>query len=81
MADNGEIKIEKGVPMPPFRSGNRKGSKWRFPWKRMLIGDSFLVKGAHTNAATRSAVQAGHRLGCRFACRTMNGGVRVWRIS
>jgi len=72
------IEIEKGIPLPEVKRG-RKGN-YRYPWRDMAIGDSFLAPDADIRYMAASAVGARKRLGRRFACRTVEGGVRVWRI-
>lgn len=65
------IKIDIGVPLPDVRI--------RYPWKQLNIGDSFFVHSkTDMNAA---ASQASKRLGMRFTCRAVDGGIRVWRIA
>lgn len=40
------IRVEKGVPIPPIRRGPvaEAGSRRRYPWDEMEIGDSFAVR-------------------------------------
>ena len=72
-----EFKIEKGVPMPD----NRNYGATRYPFRQMEVGDSLFVPGQTT--ATFSGVPGGwaRRAGFKFACRTVEGGVRVWRVA
>ena len=70
-----EFKIEKGMPLPlPGRH-----PKW--PWRQLEVGDSFFMPGAHTGTACRMAGQQALRLEVKFSCRTVSGGVRIWRIA
>lgn len=80
-----EIKIDKGVPVPPQQVPGRK-SKW--PWKDMEPGDSFFAAGYATKAEDGAMVMNGtngRRVapGTKWCARTRveNGvkGVRVWR--
>lgn len=78
IASSTEIKIEKGVPMPPSSSGNLK-----YPFRSMAVGDSFFVAGKSVGTMAANASPAARRIGggTKFTCRAENGGVRVWRIS
>lgn len=75
-----EIKVEKGIPLPPVRRG--PGSK--YPWDKLEIGDSFVVataklKGFYPTIAKANMLRAPKH----FCARTVNEGgrdvVRVWR--
>ena len=67
-------KIDKNVPMPGV------GSLGIYPWDKMEVGDSFLVKGKNA-ASVRTVVWfAGKQHGRKFSTRTVDDGVRVWRI-
>lgn len=70
----GEFKIEKGLPVP-MRPGARK-----FPFGEMEIGDSFFVPGAKIATVMTLARRASLRTGYKFTGRTMDGGVRCWRV-
>lgn len=73
-----EIKIEKGVPMPKPRAQRAK-----YPWRELGVGDSFFVPGAARARCSVGAVHSAQRIGggVRFTVRTVEGGVRVWRIA
>lgn len=62
-----DVKIEKGIPL---------ANKWKgrnaYPWDQMEVGDSFFVAGKAKPTYTRADK--------RFTLRTVDGGVRVWRI-
>ena len=76
---NGEIKIEKNVPIPVRKALNRK-----YPFDRMEVGDSFFATGTKQSAIT-GAFNFYHPK--KFSCRTQKDdkgnfvGVRVWRIA
>jgi hypothetical protein len=81
-----EYEIEHGIPVPPLRSGSGIGEK--MPLGKMELGDSFLVPIHMSNGDAR---QLRNRLngvvgyyskksGKRFAVRSVDGGVRVWRV-
>ena len=69
------VEIDKDVPIPPRSRG---GSKPKWPWKDLGVDDSFLM-GGHKPSAT-GATTAGKKYGMKFISRTVEGGVRVWRI-
>jgi len=65
------IKIESGIPMPA-----------KFPFAKMLIGDSFLVPESISKStvavyATRYAKKTGY---AKFTFRKTPDGYRCWRI-
>lgn len=77
-----EIKIEKGIPIPPPTSqGNVK-----YPWREMEVGDSFFVSAKTPKDCSR--MQSGFGASwkrfkpMKFTSRIENegAGVRVWRI-
>jgi hypothetical protein len=70
------FKIEKGVPLIP-RPGGRTGSK--YPLDEMEVGDSFLVEGGTVKNLSCTIRAHAKKVGGKFATRTVEGGVRVWR--
>jgi len=74
-----QIKIEKNVPMPKRKLGNPRTS--RYPWDTMEVGDSFVFpnKVKRTTAMSLS-YRTGKITGKRFAIRSVNEGIRVWRL-
>lgn len=71
------LEIDKGIPRP----ASLRAAK--YPWAALEIGDSFFVpsvNGATHNVAS-VASWAGKRHGKKFSSRTVDGGVRVWRIA
>ncbi len=74
------FEVEKGVPMPkPVRAGRQT----KYPWKELAVGDSFFVPAdAVKPQSARGAVRTANRIYAdrRFATRTVEGGIRVWRI-
>lgn len=81
--------IEKGVPLPPRRTGAGSGRPAVYPWREMEVGDSFAVPFGDRSARkalvsmTRSASDARRRIGggVRFSCRTEGDCVRIWRVA
>jgi hypothetical protein len=72
------IEIEKGIPIPPQRPW---GHETIYPWRTMEIGDSFFISGKPMKQAGSLAAKAAARTGQKFTLRTVDGGVRVWRIA
>lgn len=70
------IEIDPGLPIPPDRG---PGSRSKYPWIHLRIGDSFFVPKTTIEKMAANANKAAKRFGRRFTCRTMDGGVRVWR--
>lgn len=70
--------VETGIEMPQKRFAHAK-----YPWDLMEIGQSFFVPGDPVkamNSVTSCRRYAQKRYGTRYAIRTVEGGVRVWRI-
>ena len=75
------FKIEKNVPMPKnWMNSFERHRDRKYPFKEMEVGDSFLANGIKEKTVKSIAYAEGHRLGKKFACRTVDGVVRVWRI-
>lgn len=74
--------IEKGVPLPAPRSG-RTPSPLMITLRAMQPGDSVLVPSGTVprNTLSSIAVTAGRELGGKFTVRSVDGGLRVWRIA
>ena len=65
------IKISDAHPLPLRQS--------KYPWRKLAVGQSFLVEGFPIQSVSRQAIAAAKRTGFHFTCRTVKGGVRVWR--
>lgn len=72
-----KITIEKGIPIP----NDGRGRIPKYPWNEMEVGDSFFAAGMTTKELGSSLVGARKRTGKNFTSRTVEGGVRVWRIA
>lgn len=78
------IKIDKKIPMPKI---THQGVK-KYPFETMKIGDSFLFKNNYKD--NRIACQRAGAIAAtwvkannskrKFACRTVDGKIRIWRI-
>ncbi len=72
------MQIEKDVPMPM----NGVGSPVKYPFKDMQVGDSVFAEGQDSVGYAASAARAWGRInGRKFSARTVDGGVRIWRIA
>lgn len=71
------FKIETGIPIPEI--GSRK-SGISFALRALNVGDSFFIPEKGLNYTTGFVGQIRKSTGRQFACRTIDGGVRIWRI-
>jgi len=68
--------IEKGIPIP-----DRPSSPWiGYPWDEMRIGDSFLVPKTSAKSARNAAFSRGRAYKEKYVTRTVEDGLRVWRV-
>ena len=71
------LKIDKNVPMPrPDASPVAK-----YPWRDMEVGDSFFVAGKTMKQFAGIPGSASRKYGKKFSARSVEGGVRVWRVA
>lgn len=74
------MKIENGVQIPEQKTGGRKG-KSIYPFQNMLIGQSVFYPGMkYHSAPMKAAIIYAKRLGFKFSGRTVDGGLRIWRV-
>ena len=71
--------IEDGIPLPKRKGG--PGSKPKYPFRQMDVGDSFLCRDVNQKTLSWAARICSKRHGMKFATRKVDGGVRVWRIA
>lgn len=78
------IKIEKNISMPTPKNGGRIK---KYPWEDMKIGDSFLYTD-HIDDRRKACQRIGAIAGTwvkwkkskrKFACRSVEDGIRVFR--
>lgn len=76
------VNIDAGIPMPEPRA-----TRVVYPYKEMEVGESFLVepKGKETKnllavVCNRNNAMA-KKLGRKFRAKTMEDGIRVWRVA
>lgn len=67
-----DFKVEKGLRIPAARA--------RYPFAEMAVGDSFLVPQTRAHWARSAAQHWGAEHGVKFTTRSVNGGVRIWRV-
>ena len=67
--------IEKEVPIPAGSGGLGK-----YPWRKMEVGDSFLVPRSQMSREGYRPVPP-TSLGIKVSIRKEGDGVRVWRIA
>ena len=71
--------IEKGVALPDRVVIRNRESK--YPFSVMEVGDSIFFKDVNYKAAQIAYVRMyAKKSGRKFTVRTVEGGVRVWRI-
>lgn len=73
VATSDTFAIESDVPVP-LPLGMRK-----YPLEQMQIGDSFFIPAGSRSQQTLVAVYA-KRYGIKVITRTVEGGIRVWRV-
>ena len=71
------IMIEKNISLP----NGSDGTRGKYPWSQMQIGDSFLVPGKTSSTMSGCAFYQGTKRSARYACRNVDGGCRVWRVA
>jgi hypothetical protein len=77
------IEIESGIPLP----SEPRGRKIKYPIAALQVGQSFLVACAPEDS--RKQIKSVGSLcglhtkktGHRFTSRTVEGGIRVWRLA
>lgn len=69
-----EIKVESGIPMPSRSTG-------KYPLKVMIKGDSFFIPAdVTTNYLQANLFSSAKRAGIKISTRSVDGGLRVWRV-
>lgn len=70
------MKVESNLPIP-----SANGGKTKYPIRTMKPGESFLAEGQKMGGGAYSSAWTHGRLtGKEFTGRTVEGGVRIWRI-
>jgi hypothetical protein len=71
------ITIDKDISLPPI---GKAGSKSKYPWVTMAVGESFFVSGVTLARFSPQVVNSQKRFKTKYTCRSVDGGVRVWRL-
>lgn len=66
------VKIDKNIPIPTFNN--------KYPLGLLEVGDSFFIKGKNISDISSTISQYGRRKGTKFISRSVDNGVRVWRV-
>jgi hypothetical protein len=66
------FKIDNDVPIPKLRGSSK------YPFRSMKVGDSFLAENNIASSAATGFAKRNKEY--RFACRSVPGGLRIWRI-
>jgi hypothetical protein len=69
--------IEDGITLPTFHKGVAK-----YPFRELEVGQSFFVPDGKKNRIASAASSIAKRIGngTKFTLRSVDGGIRVWRI-
>jgi len=71
--------IEHCIPMP-YR-GVGKGTSV-YPFMEMEVGDSAFFEGQRSGGKAHSvAKKYAQRSDYKFTCKTVSGGIRIWRVA
>jgi hypothetical protein len=79
--ENGMFQIDKDIPVPLTAIGGGQGRPPKYPFEKLSVGESFLAHNETMKRVSNSASMYGRTHGIKFACRTVEGGVRVWRVA
>jgi hypothetical protein len=76
--------IEKNVPIAKIignRDAHRDDSSFKGTVRRMEVGDSFLA--TNSKVVARATIQSIRRefTGREYVTRSVDGGVRIWRVA
>ena len=74
------IEVEANISMP-MDCGRGRGRPALYPWAEMKAGDSFFVPGKPIASVSPLASIRGRTHDEKYTCRSMDGGVRVWRVA
>jgi len=76
-----KIKIdEERIPIPAPNTGPKRGKAFKYPFHKLEVGESFYVENLQSRNLGGSVTYASKVLGRKFTTRSMEGGVRVWRV-
>lgn len=73
------MQIDKAIPI----SDAKTGRKAKYPFNKMMVGDSVFFKGEVLNSRSKpysAARSHADDTGKKFSGRTVDGGLRIWRV-
>lgn len=74
------FKIDKSVPMPGI--SGITGRPEKYPFSQMEVGDSVFFDGVKVGGKEYVASQmSGRKNGWKFSGRSIDGGLRIWRVA
>lgn len=80
MATQMKIQIDKDIPVFAQQHPSRRERK--YPLNEMAVGDSFFVAGQKTTGSAASNARTyGKNNRKRFTVRSIEGGIRIWRVA
>ena len=59
---------------------SNKPRTYIYPYRDMDVGDSFFIPNGKLPTVNAANHRAFKRFGMKFSARTMDGGIRVWRV-
>ena len=71
------VTIEKGIPLPT-RAGEGRPSVSIY--RQMAVGDSVFLPNCLMNRRSNNWQRIARENGWKFTARTIDGGIRVWRV-
>ena len=73
-----KLTIEKNIPVPGInrRSNKRKRSVWWY----MEVGDSVFIPNRSSSGFKGAYARVEEANGWKFTMRSVDGGLRVWRV-
>ena len=79
-----EYKIDTNIPMPSIRN-DRKGAGLKSCLMKMNVGDSVFLPGKTAHYASGAIGNAKKQIrldggDANYSARTVEGGVRIWRV-
>lgn len=74
-----DFKIDKNIPVPSINSPRHNGLTAAFVG--MEIGDSIFIDGGKRETVGARLNYAKLKCSHKFTLRTVDGGVRIWRIA
>jgi len=76
-------KVEKGIPVPPKKSGRPKKKVSKYPFAQMNVGDSFCAAAKDRVKIASAAVtyRKTKKRTAKFTTRVEGKLARIWRVA